>query len=67
MFCSTEVSVFGRIYCEVKFMFVVDLLENTPIESPSRGLVERALESATRIATKCDRAQDNSAFFLRRA
>ncbi|KIP03849.1 hypothetical protein PHLGIDRAFT_129914 [Phlebiopsis gigantea 11061_1 CR5-6] len=44
-----------------------DLLANTPVESPSRGLVERALESATRIAAKCDRAQDNSAFFLRRS
>jgi hypothetical protein len=43
----------------------IDLLENTPIESPSRGLVERALESAMRIAAKCDRAQDNSAFLRR--
>ncbi|KAI0694430.1 hypothetical protein BC835DRAFT_1006954 [Cytidiella melzeri] len=40
-----------------------DLLSNTPVESPSRGLVERALESALRIAAKCDRAQGNSAFF----
>ncbi|PSS02365.1 hypothetical protein PHLCEN_2v4058 [Hermanssonia centrifuga] len=42
-----------------------DLLDNTPVESPSRGLVERALESAMRIAEKCDRAQDNSAFLRR--
>lgn len=39
-----------------------DLLENTPLASPSRALVERALEAATRIANKCDHAQDNTAF-----
>ncbi|EPT03510.1 hypothetical protein FOMPIDRAFT_1047046 [Fomitopsis schrenkii] len=39
-----------------------DLLAHTPMTSPSRGLVERALESAIRIAKKCDRAQGNSAF-----
>ncbi|KAH9837271.1 uncharacterized protein C8Q71DRAFT_707077 [Rhodofomes roseus] len=39
-----------------------DLLAHTPVTSPSRGLVERALESAIRIAKKCDRAQGNSAF-----
>ncbi|EMD42019.1 hypothetical protein CERSUDRAFT_79618 [Gelatoporia subvermispora B] len=42
-----------------------DLLEHTPISSPSRGLVERALDSAVRIAQKCDRAQGNSAFLRR--
>ncbi|KAG2057096.1 hypothetical protein BDR06DRAFT_952207 [Suillus hirtellus] len=40
-----------------------DLLESTPVTSPSRALVERALEAATRIANKCDHAQDNTAFF----
>ncbi|GJE99518.1 hypothetical protein PsYK624_157840 [Phanerochaete sordida] len=39
-----------------------DLLQSTPVESPSRGLVERALESAMRIAERCDRAQGNAAF-----
>ncbi|KAI0783320.1 hypothetical protein C8Q75DRAFT_441644 [Abortiporus biennis] len=39
-----------------------DLLNHTPVSSPSRALVERALESATRIAEKCNRAQGNSAF-----
>lgn len=42
-----------------------DLLENTPLTSPSRALVERALEAAARIANKCDHAQDNAAFFHR--
>ncbi|KAF9820065.1 hypothetical protein IEO21_01727 [Rhodonia placenta] len=42
-----------------------DLLAHTPVSSPSRGLVERALESALRIAKKCDRAQGNSAFLRR--
>ncbi|KAG1825649.1 uncharacterized protein BJ212DRAFT_289122 [Suillus subaureus] len=42
-----------------------DLLESTPLTSPSRALVERALEAATRIAVKCDHAQDNAAFFHR--
>lgn len=41
----------------------IDLLESTPVTSPSRALVERALEAATRIANKCDHAQDNTAFF----
>ncbi|EPQ60289.1 hypothetical protein GLOTRDRAFT_102095 [Gloeophyllum trabeum ATCC 11539] len=39
-----------------------DLLNHTPASSPARALVERALEGATRIAAKCDRAQDNAAF-----
>ncbi|KIK99468.1 hypothetical protein PAXRUDRAFT_512316 [Paxillus rubicundulus Ve08.2h10] len=39
-----------------------DLLDCTPSISPSRPLVERALEAATRIASKCDRAQRNPAF-----
>ncbi|KAH8120073.1 hypothetical protein DFH11DRAFT_1539299 [Phellopilus nigrolimitatus] len=39
-----------------------DLLKNTPKSSPTRGLVEQAVDSAMRVATKCDRAQDNSAF-----
>ena len=67
MFYNTEVS-YACIFVErCSDTLCVDLMENTPVESPSRGLVERALESATRIAAKCDRAQDNSAFFLRRA
>jgi len=39
-----------------------DLLAHTPQSSPSRALVESALEAAQRIAKKCDRAQDNAAF-----
>ncbi|KAH7886026.1 hypothetical protein F5I97DRAFT_1195771 [Phlebopus sp. FC_14] len=39
-----------------------DLLQCTPSTSPSRPLVERALEAATRIANKCDGAQENAAF-----
>ena len=46
-------------------VFLLDLLQHTPASSPSRALVERALESAVRIAQKCDRAQDNSAFLRR--
>lgn len=42
-----------------------DLLAHTPSTSPSRALVERAVEAATRIAQKCDRAQDNSAFLVK--
>jgi len=45
----------------------IDLLESTPLTSPSRALVERALEAATRIANKCDHAQGNAAFFHRMA
>jgi hypothetical protein len=40
----------------------IDLMENTPPTSPSRALVERALEAATHIASKCDSAQSNTAF-----
>jgi len=43
-----------------------DLLESTPVTSPSRALVERALEAASRIAEKCNRAQNNVAFLPRR-
>jgi len=39
-----------------------DLLKFTPGSSPSRALVERALEAALKIAQRCDRAQGNSAF-----
>ncbi|KAF8585141.1 hypothetical protein K439DRAFT_1084974 [Ramaria rubella] len=39
-----------------------DLLNSTPITSPARALAERALEGATRIAQRCNRAQDNAAF-----
>ncbi|KAI0778723.1 hypothetical protein BD413DRAFT_116202 [Trametes elegans] len=39
-----------------------DLLDHTPATSPSRALVERAYESALRIAKKCDRAQAHAAF-----
>lgn len=41
-----------------------DLLVHTPSTSPSRPLVMRAVEAATRIAQKCDRAQDNAAFLV---
>lgn len=44
---------------------MIDLLDHTPTTSPSRALVERALESALRIAEKCDRAQNNDAFAQR--
>ncbi|KAF8910183.1 hypothetical protein CPB84DRAFT_1764839 [Gymnopilus junonius] len=39
-----------------------DLLSHTPHTSPSRAFVERAVETACRIADKCDRAQGNAAF-----
>jgi hypothetical protein len=39
-----------------------DLLNSTPVVSPARGLVERALEGANYIAQRCNRAQDNAAF-----
>ncbi|TCD64313.1 hypothetical protein EIP91_004260 [Steccherinum ochraceum] len=39
-----------------------DLLNHTPVSSPSRALVERALEAALKMAQRCDRAQGNSAF-----
>jgi len=42
-----------------------DLLDNTPENSPTRPLVEKALEGAIRIADKCDRAQGNAAFLRR--
>lgn len=42
-----------------------DLLAHTPHTSPSRALVESALEAAQRIAQKCDRAQNNAAFLPR--
>jgi hypothetical protein len=41
---------------------LVDLLNYTPATSPSRALVQRAVEAACRIAQKCDRAQGNATF-----
>ncbi|GJJ13357.1 hypothetical protein Clacol_007609 [Clathrus columnatus] len=41
-----------------------DLFNSAPETSPARALAERALESASRIARRCNRAQDNAAFFL---
>ncbi|KAJ7040352.1 hypothetical protein C8F04DRAFT_948647 [Mycena alexandri] len=43
-----------------------DLLEHTPASSPSRALVARAVDTAVRIAQRCDRAQGNAAFLQRR-
>ncbi|KAJ7103267.1 hypothetical protein B0H15DRAFT_1017053 [Mycena belliarum] len=43
-----------------------DLFEHTPASSPSRALVERAVEAAMGIAQRCDRAQGNAAFLQRR-
>lgn len=42
---------------------ILDLLDCTPPMSPSRVLVERALEAAARIASHCDSAQSNPAFY----
>ncbi|THV01411.1 hypothetical protein K435DRAFT_853820 [Dendrothele bispora CBS 962.96] len=39
-----------------------DILKHTPAMSPSRVLLERAAETASTIAQKCDRAQENSRF-----
>ncbi|KAJ7651683.1 hypothetical protein DFH06DRAFT_1134897 [Mycena polygramma] len=43
-----------------------DLLEHTPVTSPSRVLVARAVDASMRIAQRCDRAQGNAAFLQRR-
>ncbi|KAF8215937.1 hypothetical protein K438DRAFT_1954616 [Mycena galopus ATCC 62051] len=42
-----------------------DLLDHTPVSSPSRVLVARAVDAAIRIAQRCDRAQGNAAFLQR--
>lgn len=65
MFCCIEVCSIS-IPQFLSFNLVrIDLLRSTPLTSPSRALVERALEAATRIANKCDHAQDNTAFLHR--
>ncbi|KAJ7446381.1 hypothetical protein B0H11DRAFT_2248826 [Mycena galericulata] len=43
-----------------------DLLEHTPPSSPARALVAQAVDTAVRIAQRCDRAQGNAAFLQRR-
>jgi hypothetical protein len=60
------VLAFHLYYSLVWLTRTPDLLQHTPISSPSRALVERAVEAALRIATKCDRAQGNAAFLQRR-
>jgi len=47
-------------------MLYRDLLAHTPKTSPSRALVERALQAAQRIADRCNSAQSNTAFLPRR-
>jgi len=47
-------------------MLYRDLLGHTPKASPSRALVERALQAAQRIADRCNAAQSNTAFLPRR-
>lgn len=49
-------------FVSISINSILDLLDCTPPTSPSRLLVERALEAATRIADHCDRAQRNPAF-----
>ncbi|KAF4604851.1 hypothetical protein EYR40_003633 [Pleurotus pulmonarius] len=40
----------------------LDLLAHIPATSPSRAIVEKAVDAAVRVAEKCDRAQGNAAF-----
>lgn len=42
-----------------------DLLSHTPDASPAREAVQKAVDAATNLAEKCDRAQTNSAFLMR--
>ncbi|KDQ31181.1 hypothetical protein PLEOSDRAFT_1070436 [Pleurotus ostreatus PC15] len=39
-----------------------DLLAHIPTTSPSRAIVQKAVDAAVRVAEKCDRAQGNAAF-----
>ncbi|KAF9502281.1 hypothetical protein BDN71DRAFT_24658 [Pleurotus eryngii] len=39
-----------------------DLLAHIPATSPSRAIVQKAVDAAVRVAEKCDRAQGNAAF-----
>lgn len=50
----------------IQSFYLQDLLDYTPATSPSRALVERAVEAACRITQKCDRAQGNAAFLQKR-
>ncbi|ESK92676.1 rho guanine nucleotide exchange factor 17 [Moniliophthora roreri MCA 2997] len=43
-----------------------DLLKHTPVTSPARPLLERAIEVSRRIAVKCDKAQGNAELLRRR-
>jgi len=43
-----------------------DLLNHTPSSSPSRALVEQALDVAKKVAANCDNAQRNRAFAWKR-
>lgn len=63
MCCCIKVSLFSLLSDFVLILFV-DLLSSTPISSPARAVVERALEGATRLAQRCNRAQDNAAFLM---
>ena len=70
MFCCSEVSNifhFREHNVSLPRMVVnrLDLLDHTPEDVPTRPLISQALDEATRIAQKCDRAQGNAAFLRR--
>jgi hypothetical protein len=56
----------ARTHTNRSSLFFADLLEHTPVSSPPRALVARAVDAALRIAQRCDRAQENAAFLQRR-
>ena len=59
--------LFPSAYCLTCRRVSTGLLDHTPVTSPSRALVERAYESALRIAKNTDRAQAHAAFLRQTA
>ena len=64
---SSSVSVLVVGCRRAHVLLSADLLDHTPAASPSRPLVERAYESALRIAKNTDRAQAHAAFLRQTA
>ena len=53
---------FRYILAALEYNTRADLSAHTPASSPSKSLVERAVDAAMQIAEKCDNAQTHSAF-----
>lgn len=66
MYSNTAVGDLSS-YRVLKLTLRLDLLNQTPAGCPTHSALTQALEAATALAHKCDRAQDNASFLRSRS